>query len=33
MPAQNSLLLCWFEELLRVLFLILCRHLAPPHLA
>src|SRR5258708_6763643 len=28
-----SLLLRWFEELLRVLLLILCRHLAPPHLA
>ena len=28
-----SLLLRWFAELLRVLLLILCRHLAPPHLA
>jgi hypothetical protein len=26
-----SLLLRWFAELLRVLLLILCRHLAPPH--
>jgi IS5 family transposase len=28
-----SLLLRWFEELLCVLLLILCRRLAPPHLA
>jgi transposase, IS5 family len=28
-----SLLLRWFAELLRGLLLILCRHLAPPHLA
>ena len=28
-----SLLLRWFAELLRVLLLILCRHLARPHLA
>jgi hypothetical protein len=28
-----SLLLRWFEELLRFLLLVLCRHLALPHFA
>jgi hypothetical protein len=32
-PGSPILLLRWFEEFLRVLLLILCRHLAPPHLA
>jgi IS5 family transposase len=32
-PGSPILLLRWFEEFLRVFLLILCRHLAPPHLA